>query len=158
VRFGDFEFDPRTGQLRRGDTLIKLQQQPAKILALLVSRPGEVVTRQELAREVWGSETFVDFEQGLNFAIRQIRAALGDDAEGARFLQTLPKRGYRFITLEDALSDPAYSLPDSYVGEEGTSWLDHWAITRGQPPQNAPTFPQAMQERAKALPRSAPLQ
>ena len=108
MRFADFEFDPRTGQLRRGDTLVKLQQQPARVLALLVSRPGEVVTRQELAREVWGSETFVDFEQGLNFAIRHIRAAFGDDAEQPRFLQTLPKRGYRFIaTVESSPNEPS---------------------------------------------------
>lgn len=97
VHFADFEFDLRTGQLHRGNTLLKLQQQPAKILALLVSRPGEVVTRQELAQAVWGADTFVDFEQGLNFAIRSIRSALGDDAEQPRFLQTLPKLGYRFI-------------------------------------------------------------
>lgn len=97
VRFAEFEFDPRTGQLRRDDTPIKLQQQPAKVLAVLLRHPGEVVSRQELAQAIWGSETFVDFEQGLNFAIRHIRTALGDDADRPRFLQTLPKQGYRFI-------------------------------------------------------------
>jgi peptidoglycan-N-acetylglucosamine deacetylase len=61
------------------------------------------------------------------------------------------KRGYRFITLEDALSDQAYSLPDTYVGEEGTGWLDHWAITIGKPPQGAPVFPQWVVDRSKAL-------
>ena len=68
-------------------------------------------------------------------------------------LDVIRKRGYRFITLEDALSDPAYSMPDDYIGEEGTGWLDHWAITRGQPPQNAPVFPQWVIDRSKALPR-----
>jgi hypothetical protein len=63
------------------------------------------------------------------------------------------KRGYRFITLEDALSDQAYSLPDPYVGEEGANWLDHWAITRGQPPQGVPAFPQAILARPRAIPR-----
>jgi len=96
VRFADFELDLRTGELRRNGTSLKLQPQPAKLLALLVSRAGEVVTRQDLAREVWGSETFVDFEQGLNYAIRQIRSALEDDAGHPQFLETLPKRGYRF--------------------------------------------------------------
>jgi peptidoglycan/xylan/chitin deacetylase (PgdA/CDA1 family) len=67
-------------------------------------------------------------------------------------LDVIRKRGYRFITLEDALSDPAYSMPDDYIGEEGTGWLDHWAITRGQPPQNAPVFPQWVIDRSKALP------
>jgi len=80
---------------------LKLQPQPAKILAVLVRRAGQVVTRQELAEQVWGSETFVDFEQGLNYAIRQIRTALEDDADRPRFLETLPKRGYRFIAPLD---------------------------------------------------------
>lgn len=97
VSFDVFEFDPRTGDLRREGVPIRLQPQPAKILAILTSRPGEIVTRQELAQQVWGSETFVDFEQGLNFAVRQIRSALADEVEHPRFLETLPKRGYRFI-------------------------------------------------------------
>src|ERR1041385_8401222 len=74
VRFGDFELDLRSGDLRRKGVSLGLQPQPAKVLVLLASQPGSVVGRQELAKEVWGSETFVDYEQGLNFAIRQIRA------------------------------------------------------------------------------------
>jgi len=73
-------------------------------------------------------------------------------------LEMIRKRGYRFITLEDALSDQAYSLPDDYVGEEGTNWLDHWAVTRGQPPQGGPEFPADMLERSRALPRTPPPQ
>src|SRR5713226_5095260 len=102
----------RTGELRRNGTSLKLQPQPAKVLALLVSRPGEIVTRQDLAQEVWGSETFVDFEQGLNFAIRQIRTALEDDADHPHFLETLPKRGYRFIAeVEDTSERAAGAAP-----------------------------------------------
>src|SRR5437660_3661973 len=101
VRFADFEFDCHSGDLRRDGTSLKLQPQPAKVLAVLVRRAGQVITRQELAEQVWGSETFVDFEQGLNYAIRQIRTALEDDADRPRFLETLPKRGYRFIALLD---------------------------------------------------------
>jgi peptidoglycan-N-acetylglucosamine deacetylase len=71
-------------------------------------------------------------------------------------LDLLRKRGYQFVTLQDALSDSAYSLPDEYVGEEGTSWLDHWAITRGRPPQNTPVFPQWVIDKSKALPRPPP--
>ncbi len=71
-------------------------------------------------------------------------------------LDLLRKRGYQFVSLHDALSDPAYSMPDEYVGEEGTGWIDHWAITRGQPPQNAPIFPQWVIDRANALPKSPP--
>jgi hypothetical protein len=70
----------------------------------------------------------------------------------AELLEMLRKRGYRFITLEDALSDQAYGMPDTYVGEEGTGWLEHWAITRGRPPLGAPVFPPAIAQRSKALP------
>src|SRR5437899_5583015 len=101
----------RTGELRRNRTSLKLQPQPAKVLALLVSRPGEIVTRQDLAQQVWGSETFVDFEQGLNFAIRQIRSALEDDAEHPRFLETLPKRGYRFTALVSGAAPSQIEIP-----------------------------------------------
>jgi len=97
VFFGEYELDFRAGELRRNGNLLKLQPQPATILAILVARAGEVVTRQELAEQVWGSETYVDFEHGLNFAVRQIRSVLQDDAEQPRFLETVPKRGYRFI-------------------------------------------------------------
>jgi TolB-like protein/DNA-binding winged helix-turn-helix (wHTH) protein/Tfp pilus assembly protein PilF len=97
VRFDAYELDLRTGELRRNGVSLGLQPQPAKVLAALASAAGEVVSRQELAERVWGTETFVDFEQGLNFAIRQIRHALEDDADHPRFVETLPKRGYRFI-------------------------------------------------------------
>jgi TolB-like protein/DNA-binding winged helix-turn-helix (wHTH) protein/lipopolysaccharide biosynthesis regulator YciM len=111
VRFADFDFDMRTGELRRNRTSLKLQPQPAKVLALLVSRPGEIVTRQDLAQQVWGSETFVDFEQGLNFAIRQIRSALEDNAEHPRFLETLPKRGYRFTASVSGAAPSQSEIP-----------------------------------------------
>jgi TolB-like protein/DNA-binding winged helix-turn-helix (wHTH) protein/Flp pilus assembly protein TadD len=111
VRFADFDFDMRTGELRRNRTSLKLQPQPAKVLALLVSRPGEIVTRRDLAQQVWGSETFVDFEQGLNFAIRQIRSALEDDAEHPRFLETLPKRGYRFTASVSGAAPSQIEIP-----------------------------------------------
>jgi TolB-like protein/DNA-binding winged helix-turn-helix (wHTH) protein len=106
VCFGRFELDLRTGELRREGTPVKLQPQPAKVLALLVSRAGEVVAREELATHVWGSETFVDFDKGLTFAIRQIRTALEDDVDQPKFLETLPKRGYRFVA---SLSRPVAS-------------------------------------------------
>ena len=102
VRFGPFELDCRTGELRRDGNPLKLQPQPSKVLAILACRAGETVSRQELSKLVWGSDTFVDFEQGLNFAIRQIRSVLEDEAEHPRYLETIPKRGYRFIAaVED---------------------------------------------------------
>ncbi len=111
VFFGEYELDCRAGELRRNGTLLKLQPQPAKVLAILVSRTGELVTRQELAEQVWGSETYVDFEHGLNFAVRQIRTALQDDAETPRYLETVPKHGYRFIAAVSESSTLSQTPP-----------------------------------------------
>jgi TolB-like protein/DNA-binding winged helix-turn-helix (wHTH) protein/Tfp pilus assembly protein PilF len=97
VFFGEFQLDCSTGELRRNGTPVRLQPQPAKILDILLRHTGEIVTRSELVEQVWGSQTYVDFEHGLNFAIRQIRSALQDDPDHPRFLETIPKRGYRFI-------------------------------------------------------------
>ena len=101
LRFGLFEFDPATSELRREGALVRLQSQPAQVLALLVANAGEVVTREALREAVWGTDTFVDFDRGLNFCIAQIRGALGDSAESPRFVRTLPKRGYQFIAPVD---------------------------------------------------------
>jgi DNA-binding winged helix-turn-helix (wHTH) protein len=97
VTIGDFELDVDAGELRRLGRPIRLQPQPFKLLALLVSRAGEVVTRDDIRKELWAEDTFVDFDQGVNYCIRQIREALRDDAERPMFVATVPKRGYRFI-------------------------------------------------------------
>jgi DNA-binding winged helix-turn-helix (wHTH) protein len=97
LRFGPFQLDVRSGELRRNGTTVRLQPQPFKVLVLLACRPGQVVTREEVQAEVWPAGTFVDFEQSLNFCVRQIRAALGDNANSPRYLETLPRRGYRWI-------------------------------------------------------------
>jgi len=97
LRFGPFEFEVANGLLRKFGKPVQLQPQPAKILALLIAHPTKVITREELQQEIWGRHTFVDFEHNLNFSVRQIRAALHDDAEKPRFIETLPRRGYRFI-------------------------------------------------------------
>jgi DNA-binding winged helix-turn-helix (wHTH) protein/TolB-like protein len=97
ARFGLFDFDARSGTLTRDGVPVRLQPQPARVLALLINRAGDVVTRDELRATVWGEATFVDFERGLNFCIAQIRSALGDSAESPRYIETLPRRGYRFI-------------------------------------------------------------
>jgi DNA-binding winged helix-turn-helix (wHTH) protein/TolB-like protein len=97
IRFGMFEFDPATGELWRDGVPVKLQPQPARVLAILAGRPGEVISRDELRQQVWTDGTFVDFERGLNFCVAQIRSALGDSADSPRFVETLPRRGYRFI-------------------------------------------------------------
>src|SRR5262245_14291078 len=97
VRFGAFEADVKAGELRKDGLRIKLQEQPFKILTLLLHHPGDVVTREEIQKALWGSDTFVDFDRGLNKAINRLREALGDSAENSQYVETLPKRGYRFI-------------------------------------------------------------
>ena len=97
VDFDGFAFDPDSGELRRGERRVKLHPQPAQVLALLVRRHGEVVSREDIREELWGDETFVDYDLGINSCIRQIRIALGDDAESPRFVQTIPRKGYRFV-------------------------------------------------------------
>ena len=97
VRFGAFELDLRTGELRKAGVRINLPEQPLQVLKTLLDRPGELVTREELRQRLWSAETFVDFEHGLNAAVRRLRDALGDAADVPRFVETLPRRGYRFI-------------------------------------------------------------
>ncbi len=109
ARFGLFEFDAVSGVLTREGAPVRLQPQPARVLAILVARAGEIVTRDALRQEVWNDGTFVDFERGLNFCIAQIRSALGDSADSPRFIETLPRRGYRFIAPVERLQ-PAGTL------------------------------------------------
>ena len=97
VRFGLFELDLRAGELRKSGIKIKLQDQPFQILAMLLERPGEIVTREALQKRLWPQDTFVDFDLSLNSAVKKLRQALGDDSENPRFIETLYRRGYRFI-------------------------------------------------------------
>lgn len=95
--FHGIEFDPASGELLRAGERRRLEPQPAKVLALLAARAGEVVTHEELRRHVWGEATHVDFERGLRYCIAEVRSALGDSAQEPRFIETLPRRGYRFL-------------------------------------------------------------
>jgi TolB-like protein len=97
VRFDAFELDVCLRELRRGDTLVRLQAQPFEVLMTMLERPGELVTREALAERLWSQGTFVDFEHSLNAAVKRLRRALGDDAGAPRFVETMPRRGYRFI-------------------------------------------------------------
>ena len=117
VRFAAFEMDLRSGELRKQGVRVNLQDQPFQVLALLVQRAGEVVTREELRRKIWPADTFVDFEDGLNTTIKKIRSALGDSAESPRFIETLPRRGYRFIVPVQASGGPTPGVEKS-VGEK----------------------------------------
>ncbi len=98
VRFGAFELDGSSGELRRNGFRVHLSEQPLQILNLLVEHPGQLVTREELRKRLWSEDTFVDFEHGLNAAVKRLREALGDSAEHPRYIETIPRRGYRFIS------------------------------------------------------------
>ena len=115
VRFGTYEVSLHSGEVRKAGLRIKVQQQPMKLLEILLERPGEVVTREELRSRVWANESFGDFDQAVNIAIAKLRSALGDSAENPRFIETLPKRGYRFI------ADVSVVDADARLKEPGSS-------------------------------------
>ncbi len=102
-RFNIFELDLRAAELRKHGVRIKLQAQPFQVLACLLSQPGAVVTREQLRKQLWPSDTFVDFDNSLNTAIAKLRDALGDTAESPRFIEMIPRRGYHFIYPAEAL-------------------------------------------------------
>src|SRR6478672_7425936 len=97
LRFGPIEIDLRSGELRKHNHLVRLQEKPFQLLACLLERPGEMVTREELRARLWEADTNVEFDDSLNHAVRKLRAALQDSAEKPRYIETIPKRGYRFI-------------------------------------------------------------
>ena len=101
IRFGPFTLDGRSGELRNGPTRLKVPDQSIAVLQALLERPGELVTREALRDRLWGPDTFVDFEAGLNAAVRRLREALNDSADTPRYVETLPRRGYRFIAPVD---------------------------------------------------------
>ena len=110
-RFGAFEFDDSAAILKRRDRVVALEPQPARALALLLSHAGEVVTRDELRQHLWGSDTHVDFDRDLAYCVGQLRASLWDAAESPRFIQTLPRRGFRFIAPVEKVDPNAAPAP-----------------------------------------------
>ncbi|MEM7354811.1 MAG: winged helix-turn-helix domain-containing protein, partial [Acidobacteriota bacterium] len=134
LRFDDFELHPESGELFHQQRPIHLQQQPARVLEILARRPGEVVTRGELRQAIWGEGHHVDADQGLNYCVRQIRLALDDRADAPRFVETVPRRGYRFVAPILAASTPSepaesksapFASPElaSPVRQRATWWL-----------------------------------
>ena len=97
LKFGVFELDLRSGELRKSGARVSLQQQPLQLLSALLERPAELVTRDELRKRLWPDDTFVDFDHGVSAAVKRLRQALGDSADSPRFVETVPRRGYRFI-------------------------------------------------------------
>ncbi|MGA7920422.1 MAG: winged helix-turn-helix domain-containing protein [Candidatus Acidiferrales bacterium] len=112
VRFGTFEVDLQEGRFIKAGVRIRLQEQPFQILALLLSRPGELVTREEIRQKLWSRNTFVEFDDALNTAVRKLRAALNDSAHNPRFLETVPRRGYRFIAPVALPAEPRSVVPN----------------------------------------------
>lgn len=127
VRFGTFELDLAAGELRKSGLRIRIQGQPLEILALLLERPGEVVTREQLQQKLWPSETIVDFEHGLNKAINRLRDALADSSENPRFIETIPRHGYRFVT---PIVPPLESARAEHPRERTVRWLRGQALLR----------------------------
>lgn len=119
ITFGVFQLDLAHEELRRLGIALRMQPQPFKLLALLASRAGEIVTRDDIQKEIWGKDTFVDFERGLNHCVRQVRAVLGDDAIAPRYIETVPRRGYRFIA--PAKSVEAGAAPGAFTAQKAGS-------------------------------------
>ena len=107
VRLGEFQMDFASGELRQNGQMVRLKPQPCKVLSLLVAHPGQIVSREQIQSEVWGGDTFVDFERGLNSCIKQIRAAFGDEPDSPRYIETIPRRGYRFIARVEPFAPPS---------------------------------------------------
>ena len=129
LRVGVFEIDIEGGTLRKAGVQVKLRQQPFMVLSFLAARPGRVVTRDELRERVWGDDTYVDFDQGLNYCIKEIRAALGDSAETPLYVETLPRRGYRFIApVEPVAEVPG---PPARARQAPSRWMTRalWTLT-----------------------------
>jgi len=136
VRFGVYELDPRAGELRRSGVKIKIQEQPYQVLALLLERPGEVVTREELKRRLWPADTFVDFDHSLNAAIKRLRDVLRDSADNPRFVETLARRGYRFLAPVTGVLPANFELPEESTvfhsrGRNRARWIAAGVILAG---------------------------
>jgi cholera toxin transcriptional activator len=125
-RFGIFEADARTAELTRDGKKVKVQEQPFQILLAMLERPGEVVTREEIIQRLWPPDTFVDFDHSLNVAIKKLREALRDDADNPRYIETKPKRGYRFIA------------PVQIIGSEAPATPSRVRVGTGELPSEAP--------------------
>ena len=161
LRFGVFELNLDLEEIRKNGTLLKLPPQPFKLLAMLASRSGQVVTREEIQQQLWGSDTFIDFEQGVNKCIKQVRTVLGDNADNPLYIETIPRHGYRFLAPVRTKIVPA---PPPQVKEASSGLLADVsaevrsrivAAGQGPPATLPPTAPEAAIA-AKAEPSPQP--
>ena len=128
VRFGLFEVDRKAGELRRNGERVRLQDQPFQVLLTLLERPGEVVTREELRGRLWPDDTFVDFEHSINTAVRRLRDALGDTAESPRYVETVARKGYRFLAPVNGAETRLPSLVPAVPAHRARRWWVFGAI------------------------------
>jgi TolB-like protein/DNA-binding winged helix-turn-helix (wHTH) protein/Tfp pilus assembly protein PilF len=156
VRFGVFEADMEAGELRKHGLRLKLSEQPFQILAMLVARPGEVVSREVLRERLWPSDTFVDFDHGLNNAVMRLREVLGDSSDHPRFIETLPRRGYRFIAPVELKSSGAEHPAPEAVASEKAAGIPGVSGKNGSANSEAP-LNAAQRHRRFSLPRIAVL-
>jgi cholera toxin transcriptional activator len=119
LRFGIFEVDLAAGELRKNGARIRLQEQPFQVLAALLQNSGQIVTRDELREKIWPADTFVDFDHSLNTAVNKIRESLGDSASGPRFVETLARRGYRFIAPVESVAEPDNAVQNGDARDKG---------------------------------------
>jgi len=151
-RFGAFEADASTGELRRQGIRIKLNAQPFQVLLMLLEHPGEVLTREEISRALWSDGTFVDYDHGVNSAVNRIREALGDMANSPRFVETLARRGYRFVAPVESIADqadlrpmPAAPSEPPQRSQESGSGLGNGILSSPEElPRTSPTVVQAL--------------
>ena len=144
ARFGAFEVDLAAGELRKSGIRVKLQERPFQILSVLLEQPGEIVTREQLEKRLWPADTFVDFEHGMNTAITKLRQALADDADNPRYIETLPRRGYRFIapvSFGGNGSSGVHSPDDSISSQLANGALPSSTHPENSPPENPHRFP-----------------
>jgi DNA-binding winged helix-turn-helix (wHTH) protein len=136
-RFGVFEVDSRAGELRRKGVRVKLHAQPFRVLCLMLERPGEMLTREEICRDLWPQGTFVDYEHGVNSAVNRLREALGDKAASPRFVETLARRGYRFVApVERIAGDAVMVEKPAAMATETAGFLDRVLATEQDLPKS----------------------
>src|ERR1700679_3978683 len=153
-RFGVFEADAATGELRRQGVRIKVNLQPFQGPLMLLERPGELLTREEISRELWPDGTFVDYEHGVNSAVNRIREALGDTAGNPRFIETLARRGYRFVApVEQIIRNEDVSLPEPERTEPGSR--EPALAEKQSEPQSEPQFLSGILSSPQDLPKTS---
>src|SRR5438094_636686 len=142
VRFGPFQLDLRAGELRRNGVKLRVPGQSIQVLAMLLERPGEVVTREDLHQKLWPNGTIVEFDHSINAAMNRLRQALEDSTEAPRFIETVPRRGYRFLVPIQQMAAPEFTLVPKSSDELAGQTISHYCVSRSRsgPSDVSPAF------------------